>query len=1070
MTVRSEPAPGRSPPPGAFHIRAAVAAAVGPGPVHFVGVGGAGMSGLATILLEAGVPVTGTDAADSAVLARLAAQGAQVQVGHAAACVGQARLLVFSSAVAPDNPEREEARRRGLRSLRRGEFLAELARAFPVVVAVGGSHGKSTTSAMIAHILRETGRRPGFLVGGDVRGWPAPASVGRSGVLVTEVDESDGTQALMRCSHAVITNIDDDHCWSLGGVRQLEACFARFGRSAPRLFGWDSPTLRRLFAKHPGVCLLGDADVPVSLQLGVPGAHNRRNAAVACAVAVALGVSPRAAAAALASFQGVARRLTERYRSPDGVTVIVEDYAHHPVELRATLQALRERYPEHRLSAVFQPHRFERVKRYAREFGRVLDAADEAVVTPPFAAWLADGGIADPRDIVRAMTRPGAVYWDRPLEELAAALAARPAAGPRLLAVVGAGDVGRLAGLLRGALAERWLTDTEAWLRAAFPALALGRRRRWAELTTLGAGTARPLLAEPASEDELRALLRALAPRRVPLFVLGAGSNVVGADWEAPRLVLRLRGEAFCGVRRLAGGRWRVGAGTSLAALHRTLEQAGAATPEVAPLAWIPGTLGGAVRLNAGAHGRTLGMLVRRVTGFRPDGTPWTVAGDAIRWGYRESSLPVDSIITAVELAPGKAAPARAARVYRDSGRQRTATQPQGRSAGCVFRNAGGLAAGLLIERSGCKGWSRGACRVSDQHANFFLTNGAAQERDVLDLLQRVRRTVYETTGVLLMPEVTMAGAGAAAVREQLAASRVVVVKGGPSTERAVSLRSGKAVADALRTAGYEVVEVELNGTRLPRLPRRFDVLFPVLHGAFGEDGQLQALLEARGIPFVGSGSKACAVIMDKLASKACFRAAHVPTPRQARIADMQAPPPAGLRFPLVVKPNCQGSTFGITKVKGPAGGWWRRALKQAFALDPVVFAEEFVSGTEITVAVLEGKALPVVEIVPPKGRMFDYDAKYDHRRGHTHYLCPPEHVPAAAQKRAQRLAERACAALGAKDLLRVDFIVDADGTPWALEGNAIPGFTATSLFPKAAQAAGISFAELCARLVKANL
>jgi D-alanine-D-alanine ligase len=306
-------------------------------------------------------------------------------------------------------------------------------------------------------------------------------------------------------------------------------------------------------------------------------------------------------------------------------------------------------------------------------------------------------------------------------------------------------------------------------------------------------------------------------------------------------------------------------------------------------------------------------------------------------------------------------------------------------------------------------------------------------------------------------------------MREALPPRHVVVLKGGPSEERAVSLRSGTAVAKALREAGYRVTELELEGRELPQLPHDTDVVFPALHGPFGEDGEVQRLLEERGLPYVGSGVEASALIMDKQRTKAVVRAAGVPTPAAVTLTGPQATPPPGVRFPLVVKPNHQGSTIGMMRLRQNSG-WWRRALRGAFAVDAEVFVEEFVQGDEITVGLLHGKALPVVQIVPPKGRMFDYDAKYDHKRGHTQYLCPPSTVSEAVQSRARELAEKAFVALGARDMLRCDFIVAADGVPWFLEANSIPGFTATSLLPMASRQAGIEFPELCARLVRGHL
>ena len=299
----------------------------------------------------------------------------------------------------------------------------------------------------------------------------------------------------------------------------------------------------------------------------------------------------------------------------------------------------------------------------------------------------------------------------------------------------------------------------------------------------------------------------------------------------------------------------------------------------------------------------------------------------------------------------------------------------------------------------------------------------------------------------------------------------VAVLLGGPPhcTERDISLKSGAAVAQALREAGYRVSEVEVKAEALPPLPAGVDVIFPVLHGAFGEDGGIQSLLEARGLPYVGSGPEACRTMMDKQAAKRIVAAAGVPAPAGGLVTDPEADVPPGLSFPLIVKPNGQGSSVAIHRLR-KMSGWWRRSLRNAFRVDRSVLVEEYIEGREITVGILDGTPLPVIEIVPPKGRIFDHDAKYEHRRGRTRYLCPPEKVSPAICEHAGNLALRCWEALGGKDMARIDFIVDKGGTPWFLEANAIPGFTGTSLLPKAAAAAGIVFPELCARLVRLNL
>ena len=253
--------------------------------VHFTGIGGVGMSGLAHILLDWGVTVSGTDTEDSDFLQGLQARAEAVQAGHDPALVDGADLLVHSSAVASDHPELLRARALGIPVCRRGEFLADIARRYPTIVAVAGSHGKTTTSAMVAHILAAAGCAPGFLVGGRVNGWNRSARAGSGQVFITEVDESDRTQALLRATFAVVLNVDDDHCWSVGGVEALEQCFVEFADSAAHLVTWESATTRRLLAHHRGARFVTPADVPADLCLRVPGAHNRGNAAVAVTVA-----------------------------------------------------------------------------------------------------------------------------------------------------------------------------------------------------------------------------------------------------------------------------------------------------------------------------------------------------------------------------------------------------------------------------------------------------------------------------------------------------------------------------------------------------------------------------------------------------------------------------------------------------------------------------------------------------------------------------------------------------------------------------------------------------------------
>lgn len=424
--------------------------------LYFSGCGGVGMAGLAQIACDCAVRVSGSDSVDSEYLTLLRQRGCQVKVGQDGDLPDDIDLLVYSSAVPPGNPERLSAEKRRIPSCSRGAFLARLAEFFPQVVAVAGSHGKTTTTAMLAHLAIHAGLQPGFLVGGRVDGWNVSASAGQGKLLITEVDESDGTQALLSATMAAILNIDDDHCWSLGGVQNLENCFFEFASKAGKVFTWDTPASRRVLGNLARCQFL---DQSLAEKVGVlpqPGLHNRQNAAMAVRLAQELGIDPADSMQAIASFPGVLRRLSLRWKSADACRVLIEDYAHHPTELRASLEALREKWPQHELWIVFQPHRFERVKRYAAEFARILASTDRVWIAAPFAAWKEDSTLADPREIVMQINAisPGkAAYLTSSPDDICAALRKTlPTTKPTLLAVIGAGDIGQAV----KPLAEMW--------------------------------------------------------------------------------------------------------------------------------------------------------------------------------------------------------------------------------------------------------------------------------------------------------------------------------------------------------------------------------------------------------------------------------------------------------------------------------------------------------------------------------------------------------------------------------------------------------------------------------------
>ncbi|HSK50233.1 MAG TPA: cyanophycin synthetase [Solirubrobacterales bacterium] len=419
--------------------------------LHFVGIGGAGMSGLALVCAELGATVSGSDRSDSSYMERLRRAGLDPVVGHDAANLPEGAEVVVSTAIDEANPELALARERGARPLHRGELLAELC-AEKRLIAVAGTHGKTTTTAMIASALRAIGADPAFFVGGEVPGLgpdgeAANAGWGAGEWVVAEADESDGSFLRLRPEVALVTNVEMDHHTRWGSLADLYAAFEEFVAPAVTTVAPADGSAGPLGAAA-GETFAADRPGPDPLALAVPGRHNLLNARAALAAIAAAGFDPAAAAGALAEFPGVRRRL-ELKGTRSGVRVY-DDYAHHPTEVRAALSALRELEPE-RLIAVFQPHLYSRTKALAAGFGAALALADEIVVLDVYPAREQPvgelAGVSGLRVAEAAADRGGGrpVWWlpEREAAERAiAAIADRPGGG--VLVTIGAGDVFKL--------------------------------------------------------------------------------------------------------------------------------------------------------------------------------------------------------------------------------------------------------------------------------------------------------------------------------------------------------------------------------------------------------------------------------------------------------------------------------------------------------------------------------------------------------------------------------------------------------------------------------------------------
>jgi UDP-N-acetylmuramate--alanine ligase len=792
------------------------------------------MSALASALLDLGTSVSGSDLVASDATRDLEAKGARIFIGHHPSNLAGAEKVVLTGAVPQDNPELIAALELGLPIVKRAELLGQLMD-LKRGVAVAGTHGKTTTSAMISWVLAKAGRDPSYMVGSNIRGLGAGGHWGSGTELVAEADEYDRSFLHLRPEVAVITNLESDHLEYYGTEEAIFEAFRNFALNVKEggllVLSADGPNVTRLAhvlltggapfrVQHYGdgqdalwrpgrivpnsrggadyVAIFDDAEV-AQVSLRVPGTHNVLNSLAALAACVELGLKAEEVASWLGEFEGTGRRF-EVKGTLGGVTM-VDDYAHHPTEIAATLQAARQRYPGRRIAVLFQPHTYTRTRDFLDDFALALKAADYAIITEIYASRERDTLGMSGKHIVDRMA--GTIAHFAPsLDEAVQLLLDQLSPGDVLL-TMGAGDVWKAGEAVLAALAEDDTNENVQppsqrhipqanyqpkhqkegqqgeGLRATFTfkpdiaalfaeatGLIVSHDEPMSKHNSLRTGGPATIFVEVATTDHLVAAVRFARQYAIPYMVLGNGTNVLVGDYGINGLVIHNKTQGISHeIVDEQTSIWQVDSGVLFSRLARITCEAGWMGQE-----WsnsVPGSVGGGVVSNAGAHGKELKDDLISIRLLTSGGEIEEWPAEDLQLGYRTSRFKAHGQRSMS--SPQEVIMSARITLYRDVERtceqrmreylaHRKATQPAGKSAGSTFKNPPGNSAGYLIEQVGLKGHRYGQAQFSPKHANFMMNLGGAAAADVTHLMDLARERVREQFGIELEPEIEFVG------------------------------------------------------------------------------------------------------------------------------------------------------------------------------------------------------------------------------------------------------------------------------------------------------------------------
>lgn len=776
-----------------------------PANVHFIGIGGVSMSGLAEMLLDEGYQVTGSDSTDSAVVAALRDRGIAVAIGHENPTYASRAEVVVSTrrAELQAGTELDTARTNGALIVKRGQLLGMIANPLRLL-AVAGTHGKSTTSGMLTIALQALGKNPGYAVGARLPGLAGNTAAGGGEFMVVEADEFDRSFLWLRPEVSIVTSVSFDHPDIYADQRDYDDAFVTFAcqtRLGGILVVADDDTgcqrlievLRRDATLPFSIVTFGESDgadwhverdgdgwtfrapdgQAIGTRLLVPGTHNARNAIAAVAALHAAGISPLDAVRAVEQFTGVGRRF-EHKGTVNGIDV-VDDYAHHPDEIAAVVAAARMHYPDRRVFVVHQPHTYSRTKVLLAGFGRALDHADEVVLLDIYPGGETDDLGISSANLLSLLNGPAKAVPGP--EQAAAAVGSRARTGDVVL-TLGAGDITRTGALILEQLTERAAGNARA--RPArnrtapvtveipdAPHLKAMRDASMSMFTTMRLGGPADFLVRAPAPDDVVAAMRWAVEEGLPVTVIGGGSNLlVGDDGiRGLTIVARTPGERAGNLLEVEdlgeSVRVTVGAQAPLSWVGRYCAEQGWASMD-----WgvgLPGQIGGATVNNAGAHGTELKDHLIGVDLLHANGDVERVPGSWLDSSYRMTRIkaadrPRPWIVLRSVFELPKHDPVEIVALADDHAAFRKRTQPTGACSGSTFANPEGDFAGRLLEAAGLKGHKLGAMQLSPKHANWVVNTGGGTAREAWELIQYAQAMVHARFGVLLRPEIERLG------------------------------------------------------------------------------------------------------------------------------------------------------------------------------------------------------------------------------------------------------------------------------------------------------------------------